>query len=68
MAMNPLKAIRLLASIFLIVLIGIAIHGYIKFGDSLFLVGAIALPVILLGEWWQQYRYRADPDWPRRRQ
>jgi hypothetical protein len=37
-----------------------------KFGDSLFLVGMIALPLMVLGEWWQQWRYRNDPDWPRR--
>jgi hypothetical protein len=68
MAMNSLKILRLVGSFIVLALAALAIHGYLEFGDSLFLVGAITLPVMVLGEWWQQYRHRADPDWPRRRQ
>jgi hypothetical protein len=67
MAMNNWKVARLVCSfIVLFTFFPLAIYSYLRFGDSLFLVGMIAIPIMIVGEWWQQYRNRNDPDWPRR--
>lgn len=66
MAMNKLRWARLVGSFVVLGFAAVAVHAYLKFGDSLFLVGAIVLPIMVLGEWWQQYRHRADLVWPGR--
>jgi hypothetical protein len=64
---SRLCKIRLIGSFIVLAFTAVAVHGYVKYGDSLFLVGMIALPVMVLGEWWQQYKSRGDPDWPKAR-
>jgi peptidoglycan/LPS O-acetylase OafA/YrhL len=67
MVLNRMKRIRLVSSfVMLATLVPLAIYAYIRWGDSLFFVAMIVFPIMVIGEWWQQWRYRNDPDWPRR--
>lgn len=62
-----LRRIRLVSSfIVLLTLVPLAIYAYLRWGDSLFFVAMIVFPIMVLGEWWQQWKYRSDPDWPGR--
>lgn len=48
-------------------LIGIvALYGFWRWGDAIFIVTCAGLLTLTINEWVRLYRHRDDPDWPRR--